>query len=309
MGLIGILLFALVQLLFFSGMIFLWMRMKRSMDDDSRWSRGLQFLQSKIAVFEDLSDRTETQVKQLTIMMENKICDLQRKIDEADQVLNQISSSMKKSIEVAQIFQDKIPHEEIIERQNTVRFVKAALMAHEGRSATEIAEMVDLPKAQIEFIAKVNAERLSFDTSQMPEWLKSELNKDANTKHSLFEKKNLERLNPSISPRTPLRPLEQVLKQRSLANTDFVEEVVKAPKPPEELSSSLVDVAVSPLATTTPIMESHPPKPSSPTIKIKNDWGTVTQARPSRTIPGNIGQRAKEMGIRPVVFPRIESSR
>lgn len=281
---------ALVQLIFFAGLVFLWMRMKRSMDDDSRWSRGLQFVQSKIAVFEDLSDRTEHQVKQLTVMMENKICDLQRKIDEADELLNKISSSMKKSIEVAQIFQDKIPHEEIIERQNTVKFVKAALMANEGKTEEEIAQAVELPRSQIEFIVKVNSDRLSFDACQMPEWLKSELNKDPMTKHSMFEKKNLETLAASFQSRSPIRPLEQILKHRVM---------------PDNFEASTLDAGdstpeISPVSTgsagETKIIE--PRMISNP-----------SEIKATGLAQGALSRKAKDMGIRPVVFPRIEMPR
>jgi hypothetical protein len=282
-GLIWILFLVLIQLVFFAGLVFLWMRMKRNMDDDSRWSRGLQFVQSKIAVFEDLSDRTEYQVKQLTIMMENKICDLQRKIDEADEVLTKISKSMKKSIEVAQIFQDKIPHEEIIERQNTVKFVKAALMAHEGKSVNEICEVVDLPKSQVQFISKVNADRLSFDSSQIPEWLKSELNKDPLTKHNLFEKKRLGKMSDGLSPRSPMRPLDQVLKQHS-GELDFEE------GPP------LANIEPKPVVEHT-------------VAEYSNKQITVVNSQAVAMAQGALGKKAKELGIRPVVFPRIEMPR
>ncbi len=294
MALIGILIVALIQLLFFAGLVFLWMRMKRSMDDDSRWSRGLQFLQCKIAVFEDLSDRTENQVKQLTIMMENKVCDLQRKIDEADEVLHKISSSMKKSIEVAQIFQDKIPHEEIIERQNTVKFVKAALMANEGKTEDEIAETVDLPKSQIEFIVKVNSDRLSFDASQMPEWLKSELNKDPNTKHSFFEKKKLETLSASFQARSPIRPLEQIMKQRAMPdNFETSQKSVMAP----------IATAPSVIVDSTVVTAKPPEKQTLPLSANSSEVQAANLAQ------GALSKKAKDLGIRPVVFPRIEMPR
>ena len=43
----------------------MWVKLFKRKQDDPRMSRGLQLLQSKIAVLEDLSDRTELQVKQL----------------------------------------------------------------------------------------------------------------------------------------------------------------------------------------------------------------------------------------------------
>ena len=304
MGIIGILVVSLVQLIFFAGLVLVWMKVKKSMDDDSRWSRGLQLLQSKIAVFEDLSDRTEEQVKQLTVMMENKICDLQRKIDEADEVLNKIQHSMKKSIEVAQIFQDKIPHEEIIERQNTVKFVKAALMANEGKSEDEIAEVVDLPRPQIEFIVKVNAERLSFDMAQMPEWLKSELNKDPMTKSSLFEKRKLQAMNLGLKTRNPIRPLEQVLKQTSLSFEEESAPISTSPSEDNSHAASLVD-SEEILTSESPI--SVPSNIKANDSATTSSQGAILQA--NRLAQGALGQKAKDMGIRPVVFPRIELPR
>lgn len=164
-----------VDVLFIVGFVLLWLRLKKPPAEDPRLSAGIQVLQNKIAVLEDLGDRTETQVQQLTQMLENKLLDVQKKMDQADVVLSKISQSMEKSIEVAKIFQDKIPHDEIIERQNTVKFVKAALLANQGKNSLEIAEEVDLSMGEIDFIVKVNKDELSFDEEQLPEWVVSEL--------------------------------------------------------------------------------------------------------------------------------------
>lgn len=168
----------IVDIIFVAAIFVLFYRMFRPPKDDPRLSKGLQLLQSKIAVLEDLSDRTEVQVKQLTALMEKKIVDIQAKIEHADQMISQISGSMQKSMEVAKIFQDKIPHEEIIERQNTIKFVKAAKLANQGRSVDEIASQVDIPRGELEFIVKVNRENLSFDENKLPEWIKVEVGGD-----------------------------------------------------------------------------------------------------------------------------------
>ncbi len=148
----------------------LWMRMRRPPQDDPRLSRGLQLLQTKITVLEDLSDRTDAQVKQLTALLDQKNRMLQNKILEAEQQVLKIDHSMHKSMEVAEIFQDKIPHQEILERQRTVEYVKAARMANSGLSVDEIAASVHLPREQIELIAKFNREQLMFDETALPEW-------------------------------------------------------------------------------------------------------------------------------------------
>jgi hypothetical protein len=147
-----------------------WMKLRRPPQDDPRLSRGLPLLQTKITVLEDLSDRTDAQVKQLSGMLDQKARIVQNKILEAEQQILKIDHSMNKSLEVAEIFQDKIPHQEILERQRTVEYVKAARMAHSGMSVEEISQTVHLPREQIELIAKFNREQLMFDETQLPEW-------------------------------------------------------------------------------------------------------------------------------------------
>src|SRR5580658_8548336 len=114
------------------GFVAVWMRLRRPPQDDPRMSRGLQLLQTKITILEDLSDRTESQVKQLTALLDQKTRLLQNKVLDAEQQILKIDHSMNKSLEVAEIFQDKIPHQEILERQRTVDYVKAARLAHSG---------------------------------------------------------------------------------------------------------------------------------------------------------------------------------
>jgi hypothetical protein len=133
-------------------------------------SKGLQLLSSKIAVLEDLNDRTETQVQQMLTLLDQKSRELQSKIALAEQQVQAVRQSMDQSLEVAQIFQDKIPHTEIIERQNSMKYIKAARLAHAGYSVEQIAAQVDLPIGEIEFIAKVNRESLSFREDELPAW-------------------------------------------------------------------------------------------------------------------------------------------
>lgn len=166
----------LVNLILLAGVVGLWIRLQRPPKDDPRLSKGLQLLQSKIAILEDLSDRTETQVNQLTSLLEQKVKDIQNKIQSADKQLARIDQSMEKSLEVAKIFQDRIPHEEILERQNTIKYVKAARMAHQGMGVEEIAaECPELSRGEIEFIAKVNRDQLMFCEESLPEWAHSEI--------------------------------------------------------------------------------------------------------------------------------------
>lgn len=170
----------LVNLILLAGVIGLWIRLHRPPKDDPRLSKGLQLLQSKIAVLEDLSDRTETQVNQLTALLEQKVREIQTKVQASDKQLAKIETSMQKSLEVAKIFQDRIPHTEIVERQNTIKYVKAARLAHQGLSVDEIAAQIgDLSRGEIEFIAKVNRDQLMFCEESLPEWVQDGESKES----------------------------------------------------------------------------------------------------------------------------------
>ncbi len=149
----------------------LWMKINRPAKEDPRLSKGLQILQSKISVLEDLSDKTETQVAQLSSLLDRKCRELNKAVMDSEKQVQLIDQSTKKSLNVAKIFQDKIPHDEIIERQRTQKYVQAARLAHQGLTANEIAEQVDLPLAEVSFIAKVNKEEKVYKESELPDWV------------------------------------------------------------------------------------------------------------------------------------------
>jgi hypothetical protein len=158
------------DLLCLCGLVIGWIKFRRPPQDDPRLSRGLQLLQSKITVLEDLSDRTDAQVKQLTQILDQKTRYLQDKIVQSEQQVLKLEHSMQKSLEVASIFQDRIPHEEVVERKRTIAYVKAARLAHAGHNVEEIAAQVDLPREQVELIAKFNRDQLMFDEQALPAW-------------------------------------------------------------------------------------------------------------------------------------------
>jgi mannose/fructose/N-acetylgalactosamine-specific phosphotransferase system component IIB len=213
-------------------------RFSKRPKDDPRLSRGLQLLQSKIAVLEDLSDRTDVQVRQLTTLLSEKGKELQERIFQADHQINRIKESMRKSLEISEIFQDKIPHEEIIERKNTINYVKAAKMANAGHTFEEIAKVVDIPRSELELITKINKDQLMFAPDHLPEWAKDEQKVDfveedgAEEKKSLHEIKSMKEAFESVE--ISIEGLQRIDKQFKQAVT-FVEqqetEEAAAPEP------------------------------------------------------------------------------
>ncbi|MBT4761888.1 MAG: DUF2802 domain-containing protein [Bdellovibrionaceae bacterium] len=152
------------------GLFIMWMAVKGPAKDDPRLSRGLQLLQNKISVLEDLSDQTDVQVKKLVHILDQKGAQVQRKIKESEKQILKINESMKRSLDVADVFQDKIPHQEIINRQNSIKYVQAAQMAHQGKPVSEIVERLGLPEGEVRFITKINKDKLVFDENQLPQW-------------------------------------------------------------------------------------------------------------------------------------------
>ncbi len=160
----------LLNLALISVGVAIYVRSKRPRKDDPRLSKGLQLLQSKIAILEDLSDRVDNQVKQLMGILDQKAKMTHEHAEMIQEHLNQVEKSIQKSLEVSHIFQDKIPHKEIIERQNTIKYIQAARLANQGQSVDEIAQKVDVPKSELEFIVKVNKDRLMFSEKDLPTW-------------------------------------------------------------------------------------------------------------------------------------------
>jgi len=217
-----VLLQVFTSLVLFAAVGFIWVRLNRPAKDDPRLSRGLQLLQSKISVLEDLSDRTDTQVTQLTALIEQKGRDIQNLIFQSEKQLQKIEASMGKSMEVAKIFQDKIPHQEIIERQNTVKYVKAAKMAHAGASVDEIAGQVDLSRGEIEFIAKINRDQLQFSEEALPQWA-MEIDTQSDTGASVAPQ--------AEEPKEDLQTLMHSVLSRQKASLNEREEVAEPIRP------------------------------------------------------------------------------
>ncbi len=255
----------------------LWMRLQRPAKDDPRLSKGLQLLQSKIAVLEDLADRTELQVEQMTTLMAQKNKELHQKIQQADREIHRIEQATQKSLEVAEIFQDKIPHQEIVERQNTLKHIKAARLAHQGLSAEEIRKQVDLSMGEIEFIARVNKDQLVFSEEDLPQWAKQE---------------------SVTAPPTETLALDSVFEMPAKDE----EALKKLGEAFRQANVSLVDTAPSPPKTETPEEAFDLVKPTSaPTAE-------QFQMKKVHVVSSQMGKSnsQKDIVVKPVAFRKID---
>lgn len=160
-----------LNLIFIAGIALCLIKMRARKEEDPRLSYGLKLLQNKLAILEDLSDKTDHQVKQLLALMEAKMRDVQNRVIEADAKLKAIDAAVAKNMEAASIFRTQNPHEEIVEQKVTSKYVNAARMAHQGYTREQIHQQIDLPDAEIDLIMKVNRDQLMFAEDQLPGWV------------------------------------------------------------------------------------------------------------------------------------------
>lgn len=170
-----ILVVALISLNIFllAGVGVAYVRLREKKEDDPRMSYGLRMLQAKIAVLEDLSDKTDMQVQRLIQLLDQKMAGVKVVTQTADQQIKEIQEALQKALEVAEAFQSQVPIQALSERQDTNKYIKAARMSHSGSSVEEIQEQVDLPPAELELIKKVNSSELRFSEENLPAWAES----------------------------------------------------------------------------------------------------------------------------------------
>lgn len=298
-------------------------RLRRPAKDDPRLSKGLQLLSSKIAVLEDLNDRTESQVQQMLTLLDQKSRELQQKIMNAESQVLQIQQSMSQSLEVAQIFQDKIPHSEIIERQNSMKYIRAARLAHQGLSVEDILREVDLPRGEVEFIAKVNREQLSFREEDLPAWAKDPNAATAPVEPALpkeaaeiverlnklqFEMKSLDM---ELSSRQPTPTLATPPPQAAPAPVaNEIDQLAELGKQFRQAVTTQAPTFSSPAQATAQTPASSP-VPSAAEMALEAARTAASHLRLGEHKPGGVAAPAKpantapQPAIRRVEFPRI----
>ena len=143
----------------------------KSRQEDQRLTKGLQLLQNKISILQDLSDKSDEQVRRWVHLIEQKSGDVQSELMQSDEKIIQIESVLSKALDVSKIFYDQVPHAEIVERQKTSKYVQAAKYANQGFTADQISQKIDLNTAEIEMIIKMNRENLQFSEENLPAWI------------------------------------------------------------------------------------------------------------------------------------------
>ena len=160
-----------MNLLLMTFIAFTYFIRSKSRHEDQRLTKGLQLLQNKISILQDLSDKSDEQVRRWVHLIEQKSGDVQSKLMQSDEKIIQIESVLSKALDVSKIFYDQVPHAEIVERQKTSKYVQAAKYANQGFTADQISQKIDLNTAEIEMIIKMNKENLQFSEENLPAWI------------------------------------------------------------------------------------------------------------------------------------------
>lgn len=160
-----------INLLLITFIIFNWVLRTKITQEDQRLTKGLQLLQNKISILQDLSDKSDEQVRRWVHLIEQKSSDVQAQLNLSDEKIIQIESVLSKALDVSKIFYEQVPHAEIMERQKTSKYVQAAQLANQGFTADQIAQKIDMNKAEIEMVIRLNKDELQFSAENLPAWV------------------------------------------------------------------------------------------------------------------------------------------
>ncbi|MFN3453322.1 MAG: hypothetical protein ACK41T_00080 [Pseudobdellovibrio sp.] len=170
---IWLLLLTFFNIVLLAGLSFsLFLRIKEK-QEDQRITKGLQLLQNKISILEDLSDKTDEQVHKLVHLIDQKTIEIRNTLNQADEMSAKIKHAIDNGIETSKkIIEQAHANSDVQNSQKTINYVTAAKMAHQGHTLDEISAHVDLSPAEIQMIIKVNRDNLQFAEDQLPEWMK-----------------------------------------------------------------------------------------------------------------------------------------
>jgi len=162
---------SMMNLLMLTLLLFSWLTKNKTKIEDQRLTKGLQLLQNKISILQDLSDKSDEQVHKWLHLIEQKSYEVQNQLTRSDEKIAQIEAVLAKALDVTKAFADQMPHETLAERQKTSRYAQAAKLAHQGYNAEQISQKVDLSVAEIEIIIKMNRNELQFSEDNLPAWV------------------------------------------------------------------------------------------------------------------------------------------
>lgn len=206
---------SLLNILLMSLVLFSWLFKNKNKLEEQKLSKGLQLLQNKISILQDLADRSDEQVRKWVYLIEQKSTDLQNLMNTADEKIGNINKTLDHAMEVTQVFYDKTPQATLMERLKTSKYVHAAKLANQGFSSEIIAQKIDLSMAEIELIIKLNKDQLQFSENQLPAWILA-----GNDPHVINQVENNETQEPFAAAKSDIETMQNS-EQRIQEINDF----------------------------------------------------------------------------------------
>jgi uncharacterized phage infection (PIP) family protein YhgE len=153
---------SVLNILFIAFIGLLWSRLKHLTGDEGRLKQGLQILQTKIAILEDLGRKVDEQAQEMFQIMDYKKNAVEALLARADATIQ----NMEHKTEL--IATDS---EVLLERENAIKFTKAAILANKGVPPKEIARKLGLGLQECELIYSLNSHQLQFKLDELPGWM------------------------------------------------------------------------------------------------------------------------------------------
>ncbi len=283
-----------MDIFLFVGLFVCIVRSPRTSKDDPRLSRGLQLLQSKISVLEDLSDKTDVQFQKIMSVIEQKVLEVQQAVATAERQLFQLQDATAKGIETTRLVQTGLGAEQVIERHTNEVYARAAQLAFEGQSIDEICEKLELSRGEVELIVKFNRDSLRTVAAQPTAAPAPQKTQDLSHLFEVpqFDASSLNRIGDEF--RRVTREAEH--KEQTQAEAAQARFLGFAPTPPVLIPPSFQEEALT--FEEAPAIVAAPPPVTAATPAPR------AQAAPK------VGSQARELNsvplVRKVVFPRIE---
>lgn len=318
-----------INIFLFVGLFVCIVRSPRRSQDDPRLSRGLQLLQSKISVLEDLSDKTDLQFQKMTSLIEQKVHELQKLVANAEQQMRNLQEATEKGIETTRLVQTGMGAEQVIERQTSEVYAQAAQLAFEGHSIDEICEQLELSRSEVELIVKFNRDSLrTVSPSHQATLAKTQsASQDLSSLFEVpqFDASSLNKLGEAF--RRVTREAEEEQKNREAAEqarylgfnpqlekADFTNEppVLIPPGFNENSTAKSFSPAANEtesyshqLTTRAQVAESAPIH-HQPAIEAQTSAPSLTARKTTVTVGGKPRELNSSPVVRKVVFPRID---
>lgn len=181
---VSLLVLTILNIVLLAGLsLSLFLRVKEKREDQ-KLTKGLQLLQNKLSILQDLSDRTDEQVERLVHVLDNKSNELRKLISDSQISCADIADIIEILKEEKNISL-KTQMTSIKPNDKHASLIYAAQMAHAGSEAAEIQKQTGLSPAEIEMIIKVNKDQLQFATENLPQWTTTVKNQNSLTQDEI----------------------------------------------------------------------------------------------------------------------------